>query len=141
MLDEQLISKGEVIHHVRNADLAVALVSVGIPLWKTRPYFDVVIRGNRVITWNFPSCSPDKELETLTLIRAWKDDVAFIKAHPNHPFSYALMTLKNLRRFQEHHEKDTPFNAYRLPGVPLNYFAKPGSKREALLLSKGYKQI
>lgn len=136
------ISKGDFIHHVRNTELAAALASIGVPLRKDPPYCQVELaNGQRITTFNFEPYTKDRTLRTADLIKAWKQDLAFIQKYPQHPFTFAMAAVKNLDRFREHLKEDKPWVVYRPPAGQSRYLVKPGSKKETALIREGFKRL
>ena len=144
------VTAGTQIIHVRNTQLAAALLSVGVPLRRDPPYRRVrKANGAEIVTYNFFPCSPDGSISAVECIKAWHKDLDFIKANPQHPFTFAMCAVKNLHDFNEHHRvKDPePFIAFRLPaeesplGVTSILTVKEHSKKAAAARARGYKQL
>lgn len=135
------VTQGSRIIHVRNLDLAVCLLSVGIPLRKDPPYTYYKNKdGFKQITFNFEDSDPDKQLNTLTLVQAFSEDMKWTEENPVHPFTFAMWAVKNLYSFKDHFKKDTPYVCFKAGG-DTRMWVKEGSKKHKMCKLKGMTQI
>jgi hypothetical protein len=107
------VRQGSLIVYVRNTQLAACLVAIGVRLRKDPPYTKKEMgNGDVVTTWNFEAKTPDGGINTLDMLKAWKDDVAFGEKNPTHPFTFAMHAVKNYRQMVEHVHNQQPWVAY-----------------------------
>jgi len=126
------IEKGTTIIYVRNTQLAACLGAVGIPFRLDPPY---TIRekedGERITTWNFEPQSADGTLNTLELVKVWPEHVKFAEEHPLHPFTFAMIALKNYRQMVDHCINQKPFISYKsMTGEHIVWVIKDSKKDE-----------
>ena len=124
------IRQGSLVVYVRNTQLAACLVSIGVKLRKDPPYTKKEMAGgDTVTTWNFEAKSSCGGINTLDMLKAWKDDVAFGEKYPTHPFTFAMHAVKNYRQMVEHVHHQSPWVAYMSEtGVHTIWVIKDSSK-------------
>lgn len=133
---------GTEIIMVTNLDLAVCLLSVGIPLQKKPPYtYFEGSDGGRRITFHFHSSDADGQFSTGALIKAYSQDAKFIAENPLHPFTFAMCAVKNLYAFKRHFLKAIPHVGLVRKKGQSPLFIEKGSKKHKQLLMHGYHPI
>jgi hypothetical protein len=136
------ITKGTMIFHVKNLDLAVCLISIGIPLRKDPPYTHIrLLDGTSDWTFHFESCDAQKQLKTSDMIKAFKADMEWIAKNPIHPMTFAMCSVKNRESFLSHMARDVPFVGYKSPGGTAVLYVKEGSQKQANCEAKGMKRV
>lgn len=139
--DVNEVKDGTAVVHVRNLDLAVCLLSVGVPLRKDPPYTHLRLKnGEDQWTFNFDTTDSDGQFNTSDLIAAFKEDMKFIDENPVHPFTFAMCALKNLDSFKRHMLQSVPYVGFRAQGG-ATLFVKEGSKKYRNCKAKGMVQI
>jgi len=81
-----------------NSDLATALLSVGIPFKKDKPFEEYGGDMEPQIVYFFEDVSECGEIRTDEMIKAWEDfggENGWCARNPNHPFAYAAAAAKN----------------------------------------------
>jgi hypothetical protein len=82
----------------RTTQLITALTVLGISLDADCPYQETreMVDGHeqRVVTWVLKPVSDCMRFDTQEMIRAWNDP-EFVRANPEHPFSYIKQTFEN----------------------------------------------
>ena len=127
--DVNEVTNGVAVVHVRNLDLAVCLLSVGVSLRKDPPYTHVKLKSGDINwTFNFNPEDDDGQFKTMDLIAGFKEDMKFIEENKVHPFTFAMCALKNLASFKRHMSKDIPYVAFKAQGTAVLY-VKEGSKK------------
>lgn len=134
-------TQGTEIIHVRNLDLAVCLVSVGVSLRKDPPYTHVRLKnGEDQWIFNFYPRSRDKVYNTLDLCAAFAQDMKWITENPQHPFTFAMVAVKNLDIFKGHMSRDVPYVAFSASGGRATLYVQEGSRKHQRCLAKGMVQ-
>jgi len=135
------VKQGTEIVLVKNLDLAVCLVSVGVRLRSDPPYSAVKTEAGVVsVTYNFHSRSACGTYLTMDLCKAFSEDMKWIAAHPSHPFTFAMVAVKNLESFKESLARAVPFVSFRASGAAVLY-VKEGSEKHRRCVAKGMTQI
>jgi len=137
--DNQHIAKDSLVIHVTNIDLAICLISVGIPLRDDPPFTHIrLLNGEERFIFNFHSASEDGTENTGKLIQAFREDAKFISENPTHPFTFAMCALKNRERFREVLSKSKPWVAFRNSrGGKANLLVVEGSRKHQQCIRKG----
>lgn len=135
------VQQGTAVIHVRNLDLAVCLLSVGVLLRKDPPYTHLKLRnGEHQWVFNFNPTDSDGQFKTMDLVKSFSEDMKFISEKPNHPLTFAMCAVKNRASFKEHMAKDVPFVAFKGRG-PAILYVKEGSKKHKNCIAKGMTQV
>ena len=136
------IGKGTVIIHVRNTELAVCLLAVGILLREDPPYTHKKLRsGIREVTFNFKPHNADGDMDTQTLIDGYREREKFISENPTHPFTFAMCSVHNLYSFRDHFAKDIPYVGFQAKDGRSILYVKEGSRKHRLQIEKGSTQV
>lgn len=128
------ITNGTQIVQVKDKRLAAALIAVGIPLRKDPPYIQVRKKdGKRITIFHFEPYDPAREFKTTELIKAWSQDLEWIENNTLHPFTFAMVALRNYQDVLEHLKNDTPYVAFEgyKNGRKAVTLVKEGSKKHA----------
>jgi len=134
------VHNGTSVIHVRNLDLAVCLLSVGVLLRKDPPYVHHKLsNGEHQWTFNFEPFDSDNQFRTMELVDAYKADAKFVKENPVHPMTFAMCAVKNLSSFKIHMAKSVPFVSFRVQGGATLYVLE-GSKKHRNCVDKGMVQ-
>ena len=117
--------------------LIAALTTLGIPLDTDCPYQEtrelIDGREQRVSTWVLKPTSACGRFETQAMIKAWSD-AGFVKANPEHPFSYVKQAFQNLNRIRESTTSQPPLALIRKgKRIALIPFDATPERREQLL--------
>jgi hypothetical protein len=82
-------------------------------------------------------------LRTAELIKAWGQDLDFIKANPLHPFTFAMCAIRNYQQILEHLKNDTPFVQFKghQDGREVHLLVKEGSPKHEAAKRKGLQQV
>jgi hypothetical protein len=142
--DDDQIEQGTLLISVRNTSLAAAMVAAGIPLRRDKPYIQVETKtGQRITTWILQPKSTDGEIDAQAMVQAWRQDLDFVKENPEHPFSYAMMAVKNVLEMTEHIASDVPFVGFSYPTSTgrAQLLVKKGSKKHKAALSRNLKPL
>ena len=135
------VTNGTAVVHVRNLDLAICLLSVGVALRKDPPYTHLKLRnGEHQWTFNFEPQDVDKQWKTMDLVVAFSKDMEWIEKNPLHPFTFAMCALKNRDRLKTWMAKSTPFVAFKATGGATLYVME-GSKKHRNAVAKGMVQL
>jgi len=134
-------NQGTEIVHVRNLELAVCLVSVGVPLRKDPPYTHVRLsNGEDKWTFNFHPRSSDKTYNTIDLCSAFSQDMKWIAQNPQHPFTFAMVAVKNLDIFKAHMVRHVPYVAFSASGGAATLYVRENSRKHERCVAKGMVQ-
>jgi hypothetical protein len=110
-------------------------------LRKDPPYTFVRTKdGHDKWTFNFEPKDSDGVLDTMDMVQAFTEDAKFIQENPQHPFTYAMVALKNRDSFQAHMNRAVPFVAFRSSGGATLYVLEGGKKHKKCAL-KGMVQL
>lgn len=140
---DSIINNGTEIVHVRDKRLASALMAVGIRLRKDPAYVQIKKKsGQRVTIFNFLPRDDEGVFNTIELIKAWGQDLAFIEANPLHPFTFAMCALRNYQDTLDHLTNDTPYVEFvgRKNGRKATTLVKEGSRKHKEALRRGLTQ-
>lgn len=141
-MSEGSIQNGTTIIQVRNLDLAVALLSVGVPLREDPPYTHVKFKDGTVRwTFHFEPTDVDGVYKTSDLINAFNEDMKWIEANPRHPFTFCMVAVKNLEAFKSHMLHDVPYLAFKAQGGRAVMYVKEGSKKHKNCVVKRMQQL
>lgn len=141
------LTAGDVVIEVRDTALAVALYTVGIPLFdETKPFkLMAYADGTRRASWKFRQQSLDGKYNTEKLCKAIKDPDAWFKANPEHPFSYALYAALRSVKFNEAVATRRALTGWRIGGGKTMYVFENSRKFNNLVrlshTSQGVSQI
>jgi hypothetical protein len=136
------IAKGTVIYHVKNLDLAVCLLSIGIPMRKDPPYTHVRLTdGTSDWTFHFGHQDGQGQLKTGDMIKAFAMDMEWIHKNPMHPMTFAMCAVKNLDSFKAHMARDVPYVGFKSPGGIAVLYVKEGSQKHKNCVSKGMVRV
>ena len=144
--DQNQITSGTQIIHIRDYRLASALLAVGIHLRDDPPFTHVEKKdGTEIWTYNFHPCTEDGTITAGECIEAWKKDLDWIKANPEHPFTFAMCMGKNLESFfdrQQNHNPQVGFSVHhRQLGANSVLLVKKGSRKHKAAIKRGFKQL
>jgi hypothetical protein len=135
------ITDGTAVIHIRNLDLAICLLSVGVALRKDPPYTHHKLKnGAHQWTFNFEPKDSDGQFLTMDLVEAFKQDMKFIEENPVHPMTFAMCALKNRELFKKHMSKSVPYVSFRAQGG-ATLFVKEGSRKHRNAVAKGMVQV
>lgn len=134
--------KGSTIYYVKNLDLAVCLLSLGIRLRSDPPLTHVRYPdGFDEVTFNFDSESEDGTIRTNDMIKAFSNDMQFIEKNPEHPMSYAMSAIKNRASLLDVIKNSVPYIAFSSSknGPPI--YVKEGTAKHKNCIAKGMQQV
>ena len=135
--EEESISGARVIP-VKNLELAVCLVSVGVPLRKDPPYTHFKLaNGQEEWTFMFEESTSDGVFATVDLIKAFSEDMKWVEEHPEHPFTFAMAAVKNLNTFKAHISRSVPYVAFQAQQGKATLYVKEGGRKYERCLQKG----
>jgi hypothetical protein len=135
------VTNGTAVVHVRNLDLAVCLLSVGVALREDPPYTHHKLKnGEHQWTFNFEPQDSDKQWKTMDFVAAFNEDMKFINANPLHPFTFAMCALKNKQQLRAWMSRSTPYVSFKAPGG-ATLFVLEGSKKHRNAVAKGMVQV
>lgn len=138
--DNQLVN-GSAVIHVRNLDLAVCLLSIGVPLRSDPPYtHHKLANGEHQWTFNFEPNDVDGKITTMDMVAAFKQDAKWIEENPLHPMTFAMCALKNREIFKKHMSKSTPYVSFRAQGG-ATLFVMEDSRKHRNCIAKGMVQV
>lgn len=134
--------KGSRIYYVKNLDLAVCLLSLGIRLRDDPPLTHVRYPdGFDEVTFNFDTESEDGSIQTADMIKAFSNDMQFIEKNPEHPMSYAMSAIKNRVSLLDVIKNSVPYIAFSsTPNGPPIY-VKEGTAKHKNCIAKGMIQV
>ena len=141
--NEPQTQEGDVIWRVANTELAVCLLSVGIPLRTDLNSYVHTKLKDGTDQWIFLFGAEDRDgvLKTGDLIHGFTEDMKWIKEHPDNPFTYAMCAVKNLYAFKQHMRRDVPFVGFRSPAGKSVMWVKDGSRKYRNCVTKGMVQV
>ncbi len=123
---------------VANLDLAVCLLSVGIPLYTHKTHNHVRLKdGREKWVFNFQVSDKDGTLDTQELIKAFSEDMKWIEENPEHPFTFAMCAIKNMDWMKANMVRSVPIVAYKSAGGSAVLFVMEGSKKDKNCIKKG----
>lgn len=123
---------------VANLELAVCLLSVGVPLYKHKSHNHVRLKdGKEKWLFNFQECSEDGSMNTQELIKAFSEDMKWIHQNPEHPFTFAMCAVKNMDWLKANMVRSVPIVSYKSPSGSAVLFIKEGGKKEKNCIKKG----
>jgi hypothetical protein len=135
--DVNELRKGTFVHRVTNLDLAICLLAVGVPMRKDPPYTHArLANGSESWVFNFESATRDGKDKTADLIEAYSQDMKFIEANPEHPFTFAMCALKNREMLLGHMRDHRPWVCFRPKGSTATMMVIEGSKKYQNCLRK-----
>ena len=140
--EEDLTRIGErsLVIQVSDRNLALFLVSVGVPL-KTKPPFKHIelTSGEERWIFNFADRAIDGT-KTKVLVEAYQNPEKHLGKDT--AVSGALAILRNNEKFCDIEERSKPWRGYYHKKKPqITYWAKKDSQREQRLIERGYKRI
>ncbi len=134
----------QIIVYVRDKRLASCLIAVGIPLRKDPPYIKKRKKNGSIDTiFHFYPADNKGHLKTNELIKAWSQDLEFIKNNPLHPFTFAMCAIRNYQCILEHLKNQVPYVVYGTEGGGRMSatMVKEGSRKHEACKKRGMKQI
>lgn len=138
---DEIIGQRTAIQRVTDLDLAIALMSAGVPL-RTDPPFTAhkLTNGHTAWVFNFHLKTADGKDKTEDLIEAYRNSDKFIAENPGHVFTGAICALKNRAKMMEIMKRVKPWVAYSPPGGGPAVLCLEGSQRQARYIKKGWKR-
>ena len=134
------IGEGTVVHQIKNLDLAIALISIGVPMRKDPPYTAVRMTDDTIDwTFNFEAQDSDGQFTTAELVDAFRQDMKFIEENPVHPMTFVMCALKNRHSFLDHMARARPYVPFKYDGGATMYVVE-GSKKHQNMIAHGYEQ-
>ena len=137
------LDKGSVLHFVKDFNLAVCLISLGIKLRHDPPIIYVKrLDGRDDVTFSFMPSTDDGKIQTKEMIKAYHNEMQFIKENPEHPMSYAMAVAKNMTAVKSWINQNTPYVAFKANESSTAVFYVPeGSKKHKNCVAKGMIQV
>tara|TARA_R110002153_G_scaffold84197_2_gene211029 strand:+ start:17946 stop:18353 length:408 start_codon:yes stop_codon:yes gene_type:complete len=135
------MKSGTNIVQVSNTDLAVCLASVGVKLREDPPYTHLVRGEETYWVFNFEATDVSGTLDTKKMCEAFSQDAKWMTDHPQHPFTFAMVALKNFRTFRDFMETSKPYVSFKAPNGASVLHVVQDSKKHARCIEKGMVQI
>lgn len=138
------IGPGTEVVQVRDRVLSAAMLAVGIHLRRDPPYVYVksMQSGKVTRTYNHFPKTQNGDITASDCIKAYKQDLDFLRDNPKHPFAFALAACKNLIDYMVHEQEKDPiprvcFEFVDEQGQSAVLLVKEGSKKYQAALDRG----
>jgi len=137
------LRKGDCVVIVEDTLLAAAMVAVGIPPRSPGMQKERFKNKPDKFLFLFFAESADGTMRAEDCLKAWKEDLDFIKNNPKHPFAFAMAAVKNYKAWLEQMNTTTPYLKFSATGNTTSAVVSvlEGSKKHQACINRGLKQL